>query len=102
MPQDRAHRCETFVTWYLRFNGYFTVPSFVVHAGNDPSQISGDVVGNQTEVDTLAVCLPYSRETSGIQFPTHGKLVNGAEGRFDVVFAEVKSGNFNSPNQTWQ
>lgn len=102
MPQDRAQRFETFVTWYLRFNGYFTVPSFVVHAGDDPSRISGDVVGNHTEVDTLAVRLPYSREKSGTQFPTHGALVDGAEGKLDVVFAEVKSGNSNSPNKTWQ
>jgi hypothetical protein len=102
MPQDRAQRFETFVTWYLRFNGYFTVPSFVVHAGDDLSRISGDVVGNHTEVDTLAIRLPHSREKSGTQFPTHDALVHGAEGKLDVVFAEVKSGNSNSPNKTWQ
>jgi len=102
MPKDRSQRFETFVTWYLRFNGYFTVPSFVVHAGEDPSRISGDVVGNHTEVDTLAIRLPHSREKSGTHFPTHAPLVEGADGRFDVVFAEVKSGNSNSPNKTWQ
>lgn len=102
MSEDSAQRFETFVTWYLRSNGYFTVPNFVVHAGDDPSRISGDVVGNQTEVDTLAVRLPYSRETSPHPLPTDPTLVEGAEGRFDVVFAEVKSGHSNTPNRTWR
>ena len=102
MSEDRAQRFETFVTWYLRFNGYFTVPSFVVHAGDDPGRISGDFVGTHTEVDTLAVRLPYSRENSGTKFPTHKSLVDGAEGKIDIVFAEVKSGHSNSPNKTWQ
>ena len=92
MPNGRAERFETFVTWYLRFNGYFTVPSFYVHAGDDPKRISGDTVGNLTEVDTLAIRLPYSREESGAQFPIAKNLLEGAEGRFDVIVAEVKSG----------
>jgi hypothetical protein len=74
----------------------------VVHAGDDPHRISGEVVGQRTEVDTLAVRLPYSRETSGFLLPIHDPLVNGAEGKFDVVFAEVKSGDSNSPNPSWQ
>src|SRR2546426_3035308 len=82
MPNGRAERFETFVTWYLRFNGYFTVPSFYVHAGDDPKRISGDTVGNLTEVDTLAIRLPYSREESGAQFPIAKNLLEGAEGRF--------------------
>jgi hypothetical protein len=40
VSQDRAERFEIFVTWYLRFNGYFTVPNFVVHAGDDPKRMS--------------------------------------------------------------
>jgi hypothetical protein len=102
MPQDRAQRFETFVTWYLRLNGYFTVPNFVVHAGDDQSRIRGDVVGNRTELDTLAIRLPYSREKSGTQFPMHDALIHGPPGKFDVVFAEVKSGNSKSPNKSWQ
>ncbi len=83
MSDGRAERFEIFVTWYLRFNGYFTIPSFVVHAGDDPARISRGAVGSLTEVDTLAVRLPFSEE-SGIQFPTDRNLVEGAEGRFDV------------------
>ena len=102
MLDSCAERFETFVTWYLRFNGYFTTPSFVVHAGYDPTRISRGAVGNLTEVDTLAVRLPFSREESGIQFPTDRNLLDGAEGRFDVVTAEVKSGEGNSPNRIWR
>jgi len=100
--QDRAERFEIFVNWYLRFNGYFTVPNFVVHAGSDSSRISGDLVGNLTEVDTIAVRLPYSREESGTPFPLHRTLIEGAEGCFDVVFAEAKSGKSTSPNNVWR
>lgn len=31
---------EKFLSWYLRFNGYFTVDNFVVHADDDPTRIS--------------------------------------------------------------
>jgi hypothetical protein len=101
-PDGRDERFETFVTWYLRFNGYFTVPSFYVHAGDDSDRISGDTVGCLTEVDTLAIRLPHSRESSGTQFPVDRNLVEGAEGRLDVVVAEVKSGESDSPNAVWQ
>lgn len=102
MSPDRSQRFETFVTWYLRLNGYFTAPGFVVHAGDDPNRISGGLVGSYTEVDTLAVRLPHSREESGTAFPIDERLVDGARGRFDIVFAEVKSGKSNSPNKTWR
>lgn len=98
---NHARRFETFVTWHLRFNGYFTVPAFVVHAGDDPTRISDGVVAPKTEVDSLAVRLPYSREESGAVFPLHRALVDGSQGRFDIVIAETKSGKGNSPNATW-
>lgn len=100
---DRANRFETFVAWYLRFNGYFTVPSFVIHPGDDPTRISGDTIGNLTEVDTIAIRLPHSREASGVQFPVDPKLVDeGSKDRFDVIIAEAKSGTSDSPNTVWR
>ena len=102
MPEGHTERLEIFVAWYLRFNGYFTVPNFVVHAGDDPTRTSRGVVGNRTEVDTIAIRLPYSREESGTPFPTDENLIDGAKGRFDVVVAEVKSGKSNSPNKIWR
>jgi hypothetical protein len=102
MLSNRAERFETFVVWYLRFNGYFTVPNFVVHAGDDCTRLCGDVVGNRTEVDTIAIRLPYSHEESGTRFPTDRNLLEGAQGRFDVILAEVKSGKTDSPNKIWR
>jgi hypothetical protein len=78
MADERTERYETFVTWYLRFNGYFTVPNFVIHAGDDPTRISGGAIGPRTEVDTIAVRLPFSRESSGTLFPCDPKLVDPA------------------------
>jgi hypothetical protein len=102
VSQDRAERFEIFVTWYLRLNGYFTVPSFVIHAGDDLTRIKGDVIGNRTEVDTIALRLPYSREESGTRFPLDCQLIAGVDGRFDVIFAEAKSGTSDSPNKIWR
>jgi hypothetical protein len=73
----------------------------VLHAGDDPGRVSDDAVGQYTEVDTLAVRLPYSREEAGTTFPTQDKLIAGADGIFDIVIAEVKSGADASPNTSW-
>jgi len=91
---------ERFVRWYLRFNGYFTIENFIVH---NPERISGGMVGNYTESDILAVRMPYSKEIVGqLQIADHGILTNGAEGRHDVVIAEVKSKKGNQPNDVWK
>lgn len=60
-----ADKHERFVASYLRLNGYFTVPNFIVHAGDDPTRISAGQVGNYTETDILGVRLPHSREITG-------------------------------------
>jgi hypothetical protein len=44
---------ERFVASYLRLNGYFTVPNFIVHAGDDPERILAGQVGNLTETDII-------------------------------------------------
>ncbi|MNG41231.1 hypothetical protein D3C84_1302770 [compost metagenome] len=56
---------ERFVAAYLRLNGYFTVPNFIVHAAGDPSRVSDGHVGNFTETDVIAVRMPYSQEITG-------------------------------------
>lgn len=52
---------ERFVASYLRLNGYFTVPNFIVHAADDPGRVSAGQVGNYTETDILGVRMPHSR-----------------------------------------
>jgi len=84
-------------------NGYFTVPNFIVHAGDDPTRISGGVIGNYTEVDTIGLRMPHSREVSGAEhIVNHRLLVDGVVGKTDVVIAEVKSGNDTTPNRVWK
>ncbi|MFQ5852194.1 MAG: hypothetical protein ACE5JU_16625 [Candidatus Binatia bacterium] len=97
-----ADKYERFVASYLRLNGYFTVPNFIVHAGDDPNRVMAGNVGNYTETDIIGVRMPYSQEvTSTLHIANHGLLIDGANGRTDVVIAEVKSGNDNRPNRVW-
>ena len=94
---------ERFVTSFLRLNGYFTVPNFIVHAADDPARVSAGHVGNYTEADTLAVRMPHSREVTGkLHIANYRPLVDAAAGKFDVVIAEAKSGNENKPNRIWR
>jgi hypothetical protein len=98
-----ADKFERFVASYLRLNGYFTVPNFIVHAANDPTRVLAGHVGNYTETDIIGVRMPHSREVTGnLHIANHGLLVNGANGKTDVVVVEVKSGNDNKPNRVWR
>ncbi len=94
---------EKFVSWYLRFNGYFTIDNFVVHAADDPNRISRGIIAPHTETDTIALRMPYSVEIAGnLRIANHEILVDGQNERFDVVIAEVKSGSENRPNSVWR
>lgn len=95
---------ESFVNIFLRLNGYFTVPSFIVHAADDPNRISNDgKISSHTEVDSIGVRMPHSREQSGIKaVENYAPLVNGSEGLYDCVLAEVKSGKGNTANKAWK
>jgi len=94
---------EKFTSWYLRFNGYFTVDNFVVHAANDATRIRNGIIAPYTETDTIAIRMPYSAEITGeLKIANHDILVEKQNGRFDIVIAEVKSGNENKPNSVWR
>jgi hypothetical protein len=91
------------VAAYLRLNGYFTVPNFIVHAADDPTRLSRGLIGNHTEVDTIGLRMPHSREVTGAKHIVNDPaLVDGAVGKVDVVIAEVKSGNDSTPNRVWK
>jgi hypothetical protein len=93
-----ADRYETFVRWYLRFNGYLTVENFVIHepvAGGVPQGGEFDVVG---------VRFPYSRESPGFDIELDKSPIDdqAREDRLvDVVIAEVKSGGRTGLNPIW-
>lgn len=93
---------ERFVEAYLRLNGYFTVPNFIIHAADDPARILNGHVGNHTESDVLAIRMPYSIErTGGLTIENDPALVSGDTGRIDVIIGEVKSGKSTKPNKVW-
>jgi len=74
-------------SWYLRLNGYFVAPNFIVHGR--PSA--------RTDVDVLAVRFPYSEESN---FKDDSEL-RLSHDRIDVVLAEAKSGPISSLNGPW-
>jgi len=98
-----ADKYERFIASYLRLNGYFTVPNFIVHVADDPMRVSTGQVGNYKETDIIGVRMPYSREIIGqLHIANHPVLIDGATGKIDVVIAEVKSGTDNRPNRVWR
>src|SRR5437763_2513848 len=71
--------------WYLRLNGYFTLPNFVAHGRRGPL----------TEVDVLGARFPHSRE-----FEDDPTLHIPAD-RIDIVFAEAKAKRIDELNGPW-
>ncbi len=53
-----AKRAEIIAKWYLRFNEYFPLESFIIHDAGARKQVGGQL----TEADLLAVRLPHTRE----------------------------------------
>jgi hypothetical protein len=98
-----ADQVTEFVKWYLRFNGYFSIEGFVVHAADKIKKIDGDTIPQQTECDLLSIRLPYSREFSAdLCMANDPQIVNGGEEKTDILICEVKSGIDNAPNPVWK
>ena len=95
-----SKKFELLTKWYLRFNGYFTVDNFIIHAGDDKQRISKGTVSNYTDVDILAIRMPFHIERSGeleIKNDTRLQCVE----KIDIVIAECKTGNKNGLNKVW-
>jgi hypothetical protein len=107
MEKMMSNPYETFVRWYLRFNGYFCIENFVLH------QTLGRSIIQAGEFDVLAVRFPHSREnkTPGMQIENDHWLALNSDlripkdclggSRVDFVIAEVKAGR-GSVNEVWQ
>ena len=88
-----ANRYELLATWYLRLNGYFTVPDFVVH--KDYRNRPGG-----TDADVLAVRFPHSCEYQRrFEFDHDPGLVTCGD-KIDFIVCEVKKGRCDL-NETW-
>jgi hypothetical protein len=99
---EPSERAERFCRWFLRFNGYFSIENFIVHASDDPSRISNGLVAPVTETDLLAVRMPRSREIKGpLNVANFGPLTSHAGGKIDVIIGEVKTGD-SRPNSVWK
>ncbi len=73
---------ELLTLWFLRLNGYFCVPNFIIHPEAPGPQ--------RTDADILAVRFPYSQEVAGAPMPQDDSLV--VHDRIDFLIAEVKAG----------
>lgn len=97
-----SNSAETLAKWYLRFNGYFIVDNFIVHAGDDPSRISREKIGNHTETDILAIRHKFSKEITGnLHIENDPNIINQSDSKIDFLIAEVKTGNQDKPNKVW-
>lgn len=71
------HTLELLGLWYLRLNGYSTMPNFIAHAHD----------GARTDVDVLGVRFPYSRE-----YPDDDARLHFPQDKIDIVLTEAKAG----------
>jgi hypothetical protein len=79
---ERAMSHELLTLWFLRLNGYFCVPNFIIHPGAPGPQ--------RTDADILAVRFPYCSEVAGAPMPQDQSFV--LPHRIDFLIAEVKAG----------
>lgn len=95
-----SKKFELLTKWYLRFNGYFTVDNFIIHAADDKKRISNGFVGNYTDIDVLGLRMPFHLEQTGeLEIIPHDKL--HCKDKIDVIIAECKTGNQNGLNSIW-
>lgn len=85
----RRRRTEKVACWFFRLNGCLTIPNFIVHGERRDSV---QRPGQQTDVDVLAVRLPYRGERLGSDktLVDHEHFISN--GKIDGIIAEVKSG----------
>jgi hypothetical protein len=93
MPSHpRQIKAERLAYWYLRLNGYLTIPNFVVHP--DP----GTGMDQRTDVDVLGVRFPYRSELLINPMKDDPAIILDKK-KPVIVIAEVKTNlcNLNGP-----
>lgn len=79
-------RSERLAFWFLRLNGFLTIPNFIVHPEGPRED---GAYPQQTDVDVLGVRFPYRAENRRRPMPDHPFFL--AERRPLVVLSEVKT-----------
>lgn len=78
---------ERLAFWFLRLNGFLTIPNFIVHP-EGPREGDG-AYPQQTDVDVLGVRFPFRAENRGRPMPDFELFT--AEKRPMVLLSEVKT-----------
>jgi hypothetical protein len=77
---------ERLALWFLRLNGFLTIPNFIVHPEGPRED---GAYPQQTDVDVLGVRFPFRAENRERPMPDH-PLFSGEQRRQVVVISEVK------------
>jgi hypothetical protein len=88
-PQNMRISAEQLAYWYLRLNGFLTIPNFVVHPEHGRSQ--------ETDVDVLAVRFPFRAELRTMR---DDDLFDRVRAQSFIALAEVKT-NICGLNGPW-
>jgi len=96
-----SKKAEILAIWYLRFNGYFTVDSYTLHASDVSDRIRRDKVRNLTEIDILGIRHKFNKEMPGVRLQNDDKILHPEEPFVDFIIAEVKTGNERGLNTFW-
>ena len=84
-------RAEILATWYMRFNGYFILPNFIIHDAGLYKQAGGQL----SEADLLAIRMPFEYEVikgDGFEINVRPHRVLDLTGKIiDFAIAEVSS-----------
>lgn len=84
---------ESLAYWYLRLNGFLTLPNVIIHPDRG--------VGIKTDVDALGARFPHRRELLEDPMEDDPLLVELAEGKILIVLGEAKT-NFIDINKAWR
>lgn len=86
-----GERVEILVAWYLRFNGFFPLPNFILHDAGDKKEVGQQL----TEADVLGVRLSFTKELISTPDGTICTLVDPRlkvrAGTSDFLIGEVSS-----------
>lgn len=84
-------KAEEFASWYLRLNGFLTIPNFVLHPNRPGPQ--------RTDADIIGIRFPFRKEFPGGD--VDDSLLKLSASKPSLYFAEVKSRQMDL-NEAWQ